>query len=592
MALNSSITELDFLEIKNNLRDFLKGQDRFKDYNFEGSNLSVILDILAYNTFQNGFFTNMAMNEMFLDSALLRSSVVSHAKTLNYVPRSKISARAKINVTLSVNDAPSFVVIPSRTPFIAQCGNKILNFYNENAVTVTPVSGVYSYTGLEIYEGRYVQEYFNVTSDPLKCVITNTDVDTTSVKAYVKDSIDATVEQEYTLKTSIFGNTPDSAVFYIQSYGNNQYEVIFGLNTFGKQPSPGSIIRIEYRVTSGPEANDITSFAAAGNIQGYPITVILNGRSEGGLEEESIASVKYFAPRALQIQDRAITESDYEIILKNRFPEIQAISVYGGEELNPPRYGRVVIAIDLKNANGVSENNKAKYAAYLHERSPIGIEPIVISPEYMFMGINLTVYFNTKTTSITEADIKQTVLNTITKYNEEKLSDFKLTFRASNLSSIIDASDSNILSNDMEVLPIISLNPILGTESNYDVTFNNPLIINRVLAEGDSLMNQTSALRSSVFTYDGNLSFIQDNGKGVLEIIKNSGTSFTVLNSNVGSIDYDTGRCIIKKLKVSSFIGSGINLYAKTRTKTIATPKNRILSIRDEDISINVIGVS
>jgi hypothetical protein len=144
----------------------------------------------------------------------------------------------------------------------------------------------------------------------------------------------------------------------------------------------------------------------------------------------------------------------------------------------------------------------------------------------------------------------------------------------------------------MEVLPIISLNPILGTESNYDVTFNNPLIINRVLAEGDSLMNQTSALRSSVFTYDDNLSFIQDNGKGVLEIIKNSGTSFTVLNSNVGSIDYDTGRCIIKKLKVSSFIGSGINLYAKTRTKTIATPKNRILSIRDEDISINVIGVS
>ena len=592
MTSNSPITELDFLEIKNNLKEFLKGQERFKDYNFEGSNLSVILDVLAYNTFQNGFFTNMAVNEMFLDSSLLRSSVVSHAKTLNYVPRSKMSAKAKVNVTLSVNDTPSFVVIPSRTGFIAKCGNKTYTFYNEDAVTVTPIAGVYSYTGLEVYEGRYIQEFFSVTSDPLKCVISNSNVDISSVKVYVRDSADSTVETEYVLNTSIFGNVPTSTVFYVQSYNDSQYEVIFGLDAFGKQPTPGSVIRVDYRITNASDANGITSFGSSGNIQGYPVSVTLNAESDGGQEEEDTASIKYFAPRALQIQDRAITESDYEIILKNRFSEIQAISVYGGEELDPPRYGRVVIAVDVKNADGVSENNKSKYATYLRDRSPIGIEPIVVSPEYMNMSVNLTVYFNTKTTSLTEADIKQIVLDTIIKYSEEKLSDFKTTFRASNLSATIDSSNMHIMSNDMDVLPIIPLSPILGAESNYDVTFNNALILDHVLVLGESLANHTPALRSSSFTYEGSIGFIQDNGKGTLEVIKSSGTSFFVLNSNVGSVDYDTGRVIIKKLKVSAYSGSEIKLYGRTRNKTITPPKNRILSIRDEDVVISVIGVS
>lgn len=592
MTSNSPITELDFLEIKNNLKEFLKGQERFKDYNFEGSNLSVILDVLAYNTFQNGFFTNMAVNEMFLDSSLLRSSVVSHAKTLNYVPRSKMSAKAKINVTLSVNDSPSFVIIPSRTSFIAKCGNKSFNFYNEDAITITPIAGIYSYTGLDVYEGRYIQEFFSVTSDPLKCVISNSNVDISSVKVYVRDSADSTVETEYVLNTSIFGNTPASTVFYVQSYNDDQYEVMFGLDTFGKQPTPGSVIRVDYRITNASEANGITGFSSSSNIQGYPASVTLNVESDGGQEEEDTASIKYFAPRALQIQDRAITESDYEIILKNRFSEIQAISVFGGEELNPPRYGRVVIAVDVKNADGVSENNKSKYATYLRDRSPIGIEPMVISPEYMNMSVNLNVYFNTKTTSLTEADIRQIVLDTIVKYSEEKLSDFKTTFRASNLSATIDSSNMHILSNDMDVLPIIPLSPVLGAESNYDVTFNNSLILDHILLPGESLANHTPALRSSSFTYEGSLGFIQDNGKGTLEVIKSSGTSFFVLNSNVGSIDYETGRVIIKKLKVSAYAGSQIKLYARTRNKTITPPKNRILSIRDEDVVISVTGVS
>ncbi len=592
MASNSPITELDFNEIKNSLKEFLKGQDRFKDYNFEGSNLNVMLDVLAYNTFQNGFFTNMAMNEMFLDSSLLRSSVVSHAKNLNYVPRSRTSAKAKINVTLAVNDSPSFVIIPARTRFIAQCGNKTFNFYNETAATVTPSAGSYVYSGLDIFEGRYIQEFFSVTSDPLKCVISNSNVDISSVKVYVKDSVDATIETEYVLSTTVFGNTPTSNVFYVQAYNDNQYEVTFGLDAFGKQPTSGSLIRVEYRVSSGEEANGVTSFTSGGNIQSYPATVTLNAASDGGVEQEDIASIKYFAPRSLQIQDRAITESDYEIILKNKYPEIQAISVYGGEELNPPRYGRVVVAVDVKNADGVSDNNKSKYATFLRERSPIGIEPIIISPEYMHMSTSTTVYFNTKTTSLTEADIKQIVLDTIVTFSEENLSDFKTTFRASNLSSAIDDSNIHILSNDLDVVPIIPLSPVVNTENNYDITFNNPLILDHVLLPGESLENHIPALRSSPFTYQGSIGYLQDNGKGVLEIIKSSGLSFVVLNANAGSVDYDTGRVIIKKLNISSYEGSEVKLYGRTRTKTIVPPKNRILSIRKEDVIVNVIGVS
>lgn len=595
MAVQTPITELDFSQIKENLKTFLRGQDRFKDYNFEGSNMSVFLDVLAYNTFQNNFYTNMAINEMFLDSAQLRESVVSHAKGLNYIPRSRTGARARVNVTLSVNDNPSFVTIPSKTKFNAQCGSKTFTFYNTSAVTIYPSNGVYTYPNLEIIEGTWVTESFEVLGGSNeRFILSNDTLNSGTIRTYVKPSSGSATSDEYVLRNSIFGVEPSAKAFYIQAAEDNKYEIIFGKDKFGAQPIAGNVINVEYMITNGEEANGITSFAIPQNIASYPTSVTLAVASEGGAERESIESIKYYAPRSIQVQDRAVTASDYEVLLKTRYPEIQAVSVYGGEELTPPRYGRVVVAVDVKDADGVSENNKRTYSAFLRERSPVSIEPLVISPEFMHLSVDTTVYFNTKTTALGETDIQAKVISTLQNYNDTYLNDFKILFRQSKLSSAIDAADSNILSNDLEVLPIIPLNPLLNLPNNFDVSFGNELVRGQHIDPGEVYATHKPTIRSSTFTYLGNSCLIKDNGFGTLIIIRLSGDSFIIVNPNVGTVDYDTGRVIIKNLNVSSFIGSEIKLFGRTVSQTISTPKSRILSIRPNttDVNITVVGVN
>lgn len=597
---NAPITQLDFDQIKSNLKEYLKGQERFKDYNFEGSNMAVLLDVLAYNTFQNNFFTNMAVNEMFLDSAQLRGSVVSHAKALNYTPRSRVSASAKVNVTLSVTGVggilPTFVVIPAKTKFNARCGNKTFSFFTDNAYTITPVNNTYTYYGAMIYEGAYVQEIFNVSGTSDKFVLSNTNVDTSSIRVYLRDSVDDQTETEFVQRTNVFGASSADNVFYVQAYDEEKYQLIFGLDNFGVQPKSGNIIRVEYRVTNGEEANGITSFIPATSIAGYPATSTLVSAAEGGAEKESIDSIRYFAPKSLQVQDRAITESDYEILLKAKFPEIQAISVYGGEELNPPRYGRVVVAVDVAGADGVSENNKTKYSAYLHQRSPIGIEPIITSPQFMFATVSTRVYYDTRKTAASSGDISKIVAEAISNFNTENLNDFRATLRVSRLQAAIDDADAHILSNDLEVNPFIPLNPVLNQKNVYDVSFANALVLDQHIEVGESITNHRPAIKSSSFTYNGSSAFIMDNGSGQLDIVKlntiSGVSSYRFLVRNIGTVNYETGRVVIRNLNVSAFAGSEIKLIGRTRIPTITSPKSRILTIRDSDVKIDVVGVN
>ena len=595
MAVQTSITELDFSQIKDNLKTFLQGQDRFKDYNFEGSNMNVLLDVLAYNTFHNNFYANMAINEMFLDSAQLRESVVSHAKGLNYIPRSRTGARARVNIALSVNDNPSFVTIPSKTKFTAQCGSKTFNFYNTSAVTIYPINNSYAYSNLEIIEGSWVNESFEVLADlNERFILANDSINAGTVKVYVKENSTSTTSTEYVLRNSIFGVETTAKVFYLQAAEDNKYEIVFGKDSFGAQPVAGNVLNVEYMITNADEANGITSFAIPENIASYPTTVTLSAGSEGGAERESIESIKYYAPRSIQVQDRAVTASDYEVLLKTRYPEIQAVSVYGGEELTPPRYGRVVIAVDVKDADGVSENNKRTYASFLRERSPVSIEPLVISPDFMYLFVNATVYFNTKTTALGESDIRSKVTTAIQNYSDTYLNDFKIRFKQSNLSSAIDGSDPNVISNDLEVLPVIPLNPALNIANNFDVSFGNELVRDQHIEPGEVYATYKPTIRSSTFIYRGASCLINDNGFGVLRIIRLQNNSFVVVNGNVGTVDYDTGRVIIRNLNVSAYSGSEIRLFGRPVAQTITAPKSRILSIRTNtsDVNITVVGVN
>ena len=592
MPDNTPITELDFFAAKTALKDYLKGQTQFKDYDFDGSNMNVLLDVLSYNTYMNNFYTNMAYSEMFLDTAQTRQSAISHAKELNYLPRSCISAAATVQIDFTAADNPSFITVPKGTKFSGRLGNNRYTFSTDRSYTVTQLDGAYCISNVSIYEGKLITEYYTVTGDTSqRFILTNTDVDTSSITIAVKSSSALNASStEYLKKDNIFGVSSVDPVFYIQPTDTDSYEITFGKDTFGKQPSVNNIVEVSYRISSKEAPNGIRTFTSE-NISGYPVAVTTIAKADGGNDRESLESIRFFAPKSIQIQDRAVTESDYEIILKNQFPEIQAISVYGGEELTPPRYGRVVVAVDVQNAEGVSENNKNTYYTYLKERCPIGIEPIVISPEFMYLNVNANVYYNTKTTSSSETDVRNAVKTAILTYSNNNLSDFRKTFRFSKFGYDIDKSNANILSNDTEVLAIIPINPVLDTTASYNLNFKNALVSDHPLTQGETLAGHKPAIKSSQFTYNGSTAFIQDNGVGILQILKSTTNGFVYLNRNIGSVNYTTGAVIITNFNVSAYADSEIKIYGRTLSKDIAAPKDRIITIREQDINITVYGV-
>ena len=587
------IAQLDFSTVKENLKTYLQGQTQFKDYDFDGSNMNVLLDVLAYNTYYNNFYTNMTYSEMFLDSAQLRESVVSHAKELNYLPASCRSAQAIAQVDLrDVTGSPSFVTIPKHMKFTGKAGNKTYTFTTNQSYTITPVDGVYCAPAVQLFEGKVVTEAFKVTGrTKQKFEILNKTLDTSSISVSVRESSEVgAATKEYTLRTSILGVNSTDAVFYIQPSTEDTYEITFGQNSFGKTPETNSIIDVTYRVGSKDAANGIDKFTS-GRISGFKTRITTTSAAEGGADKEGVESIRFFAPKSIQIQDRAVTENDYEIILKNRFPEIQAVSVYGGEETTPPQYGRVIVSVDVKNAEGVSENTKERFRSFLAERCPISIQPVVVSPEFLFVDVTTNVFYNTKKTDMSNADVKSLVETAILKYSEDNLSDFKKTFRFSKLLSSIDGSDVNILSNETDTRAVIELNPELGASISYDLKFKNALIKDHPLSLGESVLTHVPAIKSSTFTFNGSRGYIQDDGDGVLNIIRTKGDSFVFLKRNIGTVDYSSGRVIIRNLVVDAFSGSGVRILAKPNGDDIESPKDRIISIRKSDINITVTGV-
>lgn len=600
MATNVPFTKLDFTDIKSALKDHLKAQTQFKDYDFEGSNMSVLLDVLSYNTFQNNIYTNMAYSEMFLDSAQLRDSVVSHAKELNYLPRSRRSSRVLLNVALTVNDGAATVTIPRGTKFKAFCGTATYYFVSDETVEIVPdTNGYYRYNGLPVYEGEIIKEYFTVTGDNAdlnKFAITNTLIDTTSIRVKVFDNSESLVGNEYTLAENLFGVYASDKVFYVEPFTGEQYAITFGKDTFGKQPIVGNVIEVEYRYCNGAEPNGAKRFGPVSLISGYNASVSLNSASnigsEGGAERESITSIQYYAPKAIQIQDRAVTASDYEILLKNSFPEIQAVSVYGGEEAYPPQYGRVIVAVDVLNADGVTQNDISRYTDFLKARSPLTSEPVIISPDFMYIYVESTITYNKRITAKTSADIKDLVTSTILGYSDTYLSGFKKPLRYSKFVSTIDAADESIISNSTKVKAVIDLNPITGTTNNISIELYNPIVSEQPLRNVVDIATFEPSVRSGQFSYQGSPAYIQDNGMGYLQIVTATDTGYSVLNSNVGQVNYDTGSIYFKSLFVTSYSGSAIKLYITVRGNDIIGPKQRITTIRSEDLNITVTGIN
>lgn len=587
---NSSITmtSLDFDSYKASLKRWLKQQTAYKDYDFEASNMTVLLDLLSYNTYQNAFYMNMVANEMFLDSAQLRESVVSHAKELNYVPRSFRSSSATIGLQVtSANTSKTNVLVPRGTAFVSRIGNQNFIYTTDENVVMTSSNNVFS-SEITIYEGDFVTETYAVSYDnPVRYVINNKTVDISSLKVNVIEDSGANV-YAYTRATSMFDVTSSSKAFFVQPYKNDSYEIIFGDGVVGRPPKNNSVVIMEYRICNGELANGARSFQAAQTIDGESNTTVTTvAISSGGAVYESIESIKYNAPRSFTTQERAVTAEDYENLLKAYYPEINAVSAYGGEDANPPQYGRVFISVDLNDIDGLPKTKEQEYTKFLKSRSSVALEPIFVSPEYTYLDVATTVKYNINRTSINPQDISTLVMSSILSYADTNLNNFGRTFRYSRFVNAVDNAEASIISNETEVRLIKQVAPVLNKTQNITVDFGVALN-DKIPALADlHPTDDVHAVMSSNFTYGGIVCHLEDDGDGLVRIVTREG-SFDKAVSAVGTVNYDTGVITLSNFSISDFSGSVMKFYCVPRTKDITVSKNIILNILESDVRIEI----
>jgi hypothetical protein len=582
------ITELDFFQIKEQLKAYLRGQTRFKDYDFDGSNMSVLLDILAYNTYQNNFYTNMAVSEMFLDSAQLESSIMSHAKELNYLPRSATSSRAEVNLRItapSLNNI-STLTIPTNQKFYTTHNGDVYNFYTDRAYVATLRSGsagVYQIDCMPVFEGEMVTETFYLSEAVSTLSLSNLNVDISSVRVFLNGGT-----EEFLFRSSIFGVQPTDKVFYIEPTLTGNYGITFGRNAFGREPSFNEDIRVTYRVCSGSSPNGAFKFST--NFT-YPAAVTTFSSAMGGGDKESLSSVKYFAPKSIQNQERAVTARDYEALLRKEFGSstIKSVSVYGGDEMNPPRYGKVAVSINPYDGTTISDSFKTSVLSFLSDKTPLPIQPVFVDPEFMYAKVDLTVYYSRKVTGKSAIELESLIREAIQSYSSTYLSEFGATLQISRLSKIVDEVDIGILSNTMQANPIIDYSPPTILFQNPQFRFGSPLVVPYAFDANEDINNYNPAIKSTPYIYNGIDVFFQDDGKGNIITLSSNLQSVQVLNPIVGTVDYSTGLLNLVNFSTDGYTGSAIKIHANTIDRNITSPKNRVFSIRNVDVSISMI---
>ena len=582
------ISELDFENIKGSLKRFLSNQNEFKDYDFEGSSMAILLDLLAYNTHYLAYNANFVANEMFMDTAQLRSSVASLAKLVGYTPN---SARAPIaDLKLVINDGTgATIIIPAGTKFSTQVDGLTYTFVSIADKTVQPVDGIYTAQSLEVYEGTYVSYNYTFDSSDIdqRFLIPSDRADSTTIKVAVQNSASDTTSSTYTKATSITELDGTSKVFFLQEAEDGQFEIYFGDGVIGKALDDGNIISISYVVTNKTEANGATSFSLSGSISGFnDVTITVNSSAQGGGEPETLQSIKTQAGNFYSAQDRAVTTEDYKVKVKQLYANTQSVSAWGGEDAETPFYGRVYISILPTSGSNLTDSTKDRIVKDLKKYSVASVTPVIIDPETTDIILTTTVKFDQKATTKVADTIKSNVITTITNYNANTLQAFDTMFRHSKLTGLIDDTDTSILSNITTVQLRKSFTPTIGSSTKYSINFANALY------NPHSGHNTSSGgiLSSSGFKVDGdttNVWFLDDDGNGNVRRYRMDGSVRSYANSTQGSINYTTGLVEVNSLNVSNI--ENIRGAASTVIEVTVKPNsNDIVPIRNQVLDIDI----
>lgn len=584
-----ALLSLDHATNKAALKDFLRDKPLFADLDYEGSNINLLLDLLAYNNFLGSFYTNMVYAESFLDSAQLRSSVVSHAKDLNYLPQSVHSARAKVTVTFTASGVSKPYLIPRGSQFTTLVKSQAFTFTTNKPILINSSTSDFSFT-TDIYEGVYHgdQYLFAPSEDIQRFQLKNKDVDVNSIVITVYE--DGSEEGDtYKFADTLLGLTSSSKVFFVQAALDGYYEILFGDGVFGRKPKAQSLIDISYRVSKGEAANGSKVFSCdfdptgVGETTTAPVVTTVEVAVEGS-ERETTESIRTLAPRYFAAQYRGVASDDYSALILSKFPsEVDDISVYGGETQEPKQYGRVIVAV--KPVQGTIASNYLKESIKKIMRPYISIPTrlIIHDPVYFYLGVTSVVQYDKTATTKLPSELVDNIMSEMSTYAVDNLQKFGRDFRYSRFVTVVDETDTSIVSNETTVTLIKRLTPTINYPTSFEIDWRNTL---RNSADTYCLKSSTFTFVSAIGAYYEN-AFLQDDGEGNIDVWAPVNGRDQIVGVDIGLIDYDAGTTSIKMLLTSDYTNH-ISLMVKPVSKDIIMDQKNVLMLDLADVTVEM----
>lgn len=601
------ITELDFEAIKKNYKQFLKSQNEFTDYDFDASGMNVILDILAYNTHYNAFYLNSAVNETFLATANSRANIVKSAQSLNYLPKSKTAATTYVDLEITIPESTLINVFGSTNYGVVQLGrntrftstidNTKYVFVNPEAVTLNQV-GTETFTAqrVELRQGipntfRYVVD---VDDDFQRFIIQNENVDTNTleVSSQAPNLVDQT-RFTYHKQVNLQDIGPSTPIYFIIENAAGLYEVEFGDGNYGYKPVNNEEVFLEYLVTSGKSANGASTFSGSSNIvlsgneiNNATVTITSAERAFGGADRETTESVRFNAPKYFQSQDRAIINNDYAALVRNRFPSIESVNVWGGEQNNPPRFGRVFITAKPYGSLYFTETEKQAISNAISEKMVSAVRPVIVDAKYTFIELSIDVKYDSKRTLKRASDIKNEIVSRILQFSQENLEKFRTEFYTSRFTQLVNETNEAIETNNTTVRLKKEFTPEVNVARSYTFYFQNEIEY--------PYRGYRGSINSSPFTYSGfDECYINQRPDGKLTIVSQpTGGVETTVVENAGEVDYGTGTIVLNSFVPQSFSGDFVSIYVTPKTGDIRSYREFILRIQEYDISTNMTDVT
>lgn len=591
MATNLNVTELDFDQIKDNLKNYLKQQTEFNDYNFEGSGLSTLLDVLAYNTHYNAVAAHYSLNEAFLDSAQIRGNVVTRAKLLGYVPRSVLSPRATINLTVNASGAPNVpteLTLPRGTKLTTTVQGETYQYVVISSQTVTGISNVFSFTNVVIAEGTYKTLLYRVDNDieSQKFQISDEDVDTSTLRVRVQENEEALTYDIYSRFDSLLNVDSASQVYYLQENTNGKYEVYFGDGVIGRKPINNNIVTLDYIYTHGSESNGASVFELGSTLGGlvnaeYAVTTVNN--SSGGADRESMESIRFNAPLTFTAQNRAVTSDDYRAIILKSFSNVSSISTWGGEDNDPVDFGKVYIAIKPLSGSKLSDDDKTSIKnTILKGKNIVSIQPEIVDPNFTNLELDVFFKYNPNLTDRTNVELQGVVRDTISDYNFNNLNKFDGVFRYSQLLKAIDNSDRSILNSTIRPYMFQNIDAKTDkSQNNFDLTFAEGFFESG--SEKEFILNSTAFKIGGVDHYFGDKVIEGSSNRTIIVYKVVGGSNVTVIN-NAGTLDVGKGKATIHSFAVDA--NQTIKISVIPNSLDIAPKRDQLLNIDQQYVSI------